>query len=193
LVVSSPQQQVQWLGMLALAVLVMAVLSAMRHRREMSAETLFEKSRLRIAPLGRRLLAGFIDALPVLGTMVVISLQAGEEHDPAQLAEQFQVPSYVSIAIYLLYTTVAEMFWGWTLGKRLCRLRVAMVDGTKPGMSALFARNVLRIVDVTLAFLPLLLIYLSPLRQRIGDIAAETVVVMDEPAADHMSPDGTQS
>jgi uncharacterized RDD family membrane protein YckC len=40
---------------------------------------------------------------------------------------------------------------------------------------AIFLRNLLRIVDV--ALFPLLLIFMTPLRQRGGDIAGETMVV----------------
>jgi uncharacterized RDD family membrane protein YckC len=42
---------------------------------------------------------------------------------------------------------------------------------------AAFARNALRLIDVTMLGLPLLLVLISPLRQRVGDLAAQTVVV----------------
>ncbi len=43
-------------------------------------------------------------------------------------------------------------------------------------------RNLLRIIDLVVLFpLPLLLVLYTPLRQRIGDIAARTIVIQDQP------------
>ena len=53
--------------------------------------------------------------------------------------------------------------------------RVISLDGSRPSPAAIVTRNLLRPFDVILLFVPLL----SPLRQRVGDMAAGTIVVMD--------------
>ena len=56
-------------------------------------------------------------------------------------------------------------------------LRVANLDGSRVTPRAAVVRNVLRIVDLTLALFPLVMVFFSPLRQRLGDVAAGTLVV----------------
>jgi uncharacterized RDD family membrane protein YckC len=74
---------------------------------------------------------------------------------------------------------ISEWLWGWTIGKRLMGLRVVMLDGSPPTFWPVFIRNVLRVVDFVMAFLPALLALLPPLRQRLGDLIANTVVISE--------------
>jgi uncharacterized RDD family membrane protein YckC len=55
-------------------------------------------------------------------------------------------------------------------------LRVVKIDGSRPGRGAIVIRNLLRIVELWMILL-LLVVVISPLRQRVGDVAAGTVVV----------------
>src|SRR5438309_7014876 len=78
------------------------------------------------------------------------------------------------------YFILLEWLWnGQTLGKRSFGLRVISGDGSPAGFSAVFVRNLIRVVD----FLPVfygvgfLLIILTPKNQRLGDLAAGTYVV----------------
>lgn len=87
-----------------------------------------------------------------------------------------------------LYPTVFEVYYGGaTPGKRTLSLVVLHTDGTPVGLPASLTRNLLRAVD----FLPLLYgfglltMVLSRDFQRLGDIAAGTVVVYRETAAQH--------
>src|SRR5581483_6764373 len=70
---------------------------------------------------------------------------------------------------------------GRTLGKWIFGLRVASLDGKPPTRGQFLTRNLLRVVDAGLYFLPALLVPFSPLRQRPGDTAAGTVVVSGSP------------
>lgn len=74
------------------------------------------------------------------------------------------------------------MEWGWrgqTIGKRIMRIRVMDEDGLKLKFSQVFIRNVLRFVDMMPAFYMLggLAAVLSARSQRLGDLAAGTIVV----------------
>jgi uncharacterized RDD family membrane protein YckC len=78
------------------------------------------------------------------------------------------------------YSVLLEFFWrGQTLGKRLLRLRVLDAQGLRLGFSQVVVRNLLRAVDA----LPLAYVVggvamlVSRRRQRLGDLAAQTVVV----------------
>jgi uncharacterized RDD family membrane protein YckC len=87
------------------------------------------------------------------------------------------------------YGVAAEWYWrGQTLGKRLLRLRVMDVQGLRLQFHQVLLRNLLRFVDM-LPFLYLvggLACLFSRRSQRLGDIAANTVVVH---SARHTEPD----
>lgn len=83
-------------------------------------------------------------------------------------------------AITIWYGILCEWYWrGQTLGKRLLRLRVVDAQGLKVQFSQIVIRNLLRFIDM----LPLFYLvggiacFLSRKSQRLGDIAANTVVV----------------
>jgi uncharacterized RDD family membrane protein YckC len=85
-----------------------------------------------------------------------------------------------SFLIMLGYGIVLEWFWhGQTLGKRLMNLRVMDVHGLKLNFSQVAIRNLLRTVDSLPVYYMAggICCILSPKRQRLGDIAANTVVV----------------
>lgn len=72
--------------------------------------------------------------------------------------------------------------WGATFGKRICGLRVMQPSGAPITFSQAVVRNFLRVVDINPPFfgLPGLASCLATRRfQRLGDLAAGTVVVYD--------------
>jgi uncharacterized RDD family membrane protein YckC len=78
------------------------------------------------------------------------------------------------------YAMVLEWFWrGQTLGKRILRLRVVDEQGLKLQFSQVALRNLMRIVDALpmLYFLGGPACFLNTRRQRLGDLAANTVVI----------------
>ena len=94
------------------------------------------------------------------------------------------------------YGIVTEWFWrGQTIGKRLLRLRVIDANGLKLQFSQVVIRNLLRAIDM----LPMLYLVggtaavLTKRAQRLGDLAANTVVVRhpktEQPDLDRLLPD----
>ena len=79
----------------------------------------------------------------------------------------------------LCYCPLCEMLTGGqTLGKRIVRLRVIMADGTLPSVSAYLLRWLLMIIDgPTLGCIGVLVMILNRNNQRLGDMAAGTLVV----------------
>jgi len=78
------------------------------------------------------------------------------------------------------YSVLLEFFWrGQTLGKRLLRLRVLDSQGLRLSLSQVVVRNLLRAVDaIPLAYVVGgIAVLASRRRQRLGDLAAQTVVV----------------
>jgi uncharacterized RDD family membrane protein YckC len=81
----------------------------------------------------------------------------------------------------LSYFLVCEALWGQTAGKRLLGLRVVSADGGAASPRQVAWRTVLRVVD-GLFLIGLIVMFASGRRrQRVGDLAARTVVVAAHP------------
>jgi len=52
---------------------------------------------------------------------------------------------FVMGLLYVLYFTITESTYGYTLGKRLVNLKVVQADGQKPSLKSAFIRNVSKI------------------------------------------------
>ena len=132
-------------------------------------------NKLKLAPNFLRLAAGAIDATPIL-------LWAAAVFDPNSATTvtdfsdpQIAIPGLIALMGYLLATTAAELICGASLGKILFGMRVVTAEGKPPAPMQTIVRNALRVLDLFLV--PLILMLFSPLRQRVGDMAANTVVI----------------
>jgi uncharacterized RDD family membrane protein YckC len=86
--------------------------------------------------------------------------------------------SLVDLGYFLFF----EALWsGQTPGKRRQGLRVVRIDGQPIGWLESSIRNILRAVDLLAGLYPvgILVVFLSPNNQRIGDYAAGTVVIVE--------------
>lgn len=139
-----------------------------------------------------RFCAWFIDQLciqvliSILGTIVSLV-----EAVSIEFAIAFLVIGWFVIGIG--YGIFFEWTWrGQTIGKRLLRLRVMDVEGMRLQFNQIVVRNLLRFVDELPAFYFVggVTCWLNPKCQRLGDIAANTVVVrapkISEPDLDQL-------
>jgi len=88
--------------------------------------------------------------------------------------------------IYFLYHPILEVaLRGRTPGKRMAGLTLVNRDGGTPGTAALLIRNVFRLIDGLPAFYVVGLVscFVTLHRVRIGDMAAGTLLVLDDAAA----------
>jgi uncharacterized RDD family membrane protein YckC len=84
----------------------------------------------------------------------------------------------------LLYFSLMEAYTGRTIGKRWLNIRVIKVDGSPMDLKSALIRNAMRIVDIAFnsGLVGALAIWISPNNQRLGDMAAKTLVIRDAPA-----------
>jgi uncharacterized RDD family membrane protein YckC len=76
------------------------------------------------------------------------------------------------------YYVFFETLWnGQTPGKRLLRLRVVKYGGTPIDLPSAAIRGLIRVVD--LAIIGFLVVFFTPRNQRLGDLAAGTLVVKE--------------
>jgi uncharacterized RDD family membrane protein YckC len=168
--------------------LIVLVMIYTYRRREQYQQTKINWGKYAVCPIGRRAFAGMIDLAPVLAMLVYIRFNVPhvEQFQDVFLIRESLWLYVISLGVYLLHTTVIECIFGRSIGKIVSRMYVVRIDGGKPSVLSLLVRNLLRIIDVTLPFTPIVAIYL-PLRQRLGDLGAGTVVICDR--EDNTGPD----
>jgi uncharacterized RDD family membrane protein YckC len=130
---------------------------------------------------GRRIVATLIDAI-ILGVAYnVLVAMFGEFESPSPwewTGAPDNVPANILYGIGVaLYFVLMEGYFGQTFGKMVTGITVVREDGS-PGLGAAFVRTVLRIVDGILGYLvAFIAVLISDKRQRLGDVAAHTLVV----------------
>jgi uncharacterized RDD family membrane protein YckC len=88
--------------------------------------------------------------------------------------------------IYFLYHPIVEVVMrGQTPGKRMAGVRILGRDGGQPSTTALLLRNIFRLIDSLPAtyLVGLTTCFLTRQRVRLGDMAAGTLLVLDNAAA----------
>jgi uncharacterized RDD family membrane protein YckC len=143
-----------------------------------------------LASAGSRFLALGLDTLLQLGGFAVLGLLAvAGLYFGGALSGQLAtwVLALIVVAAFILYYgyfAIFETLWsGQTPGKRAIGIRVVVTSGRPLEAIDAILRNLLRIVDQMpgMYAVGLLSIFLTSRNQRLGDLAAGTVVVHDRP------------
>ncbi|MBO4246866.1 RDD family protein [Halomicrobium sp. IBSBa] len=121
------------------------------------------------------LLVGFVAGFLVVAPMFIL----GFGSDGGAVFGLMAILQLLSLVLVVGYFFVFEAVYGYTLGKYVLGLVVTRDDGSQIGWSESIIRNLLRIVDAlpTLYLLGAILIFATDDEQRLGDIAANTVVI----------------
>jgi uncharacterized RDD family membrane protein YckC len=132
---------------------------------------------------GKRIVAAIFDIVVLAVVFVVFAVLFGDSQAETEDSASFNLsleggPALIYFIVVLAYYFVMEAATGKTLGKMIMGLRVQALDGAYTPMKA-FLRNLLRVIDGLpfLYLLGLLLVVLSKRKQRLGDMAAGTIIV----------------
>lgn len=126
--------------------------------------------------VGRRAVAIIIDAIILMIVGWVLALGMGGS-GPTGFALS-GAPALIWFLIGLAYYVVMEVKWGGTLGKKAMGLKVVKESGEPLDWQSSIVRNILRIIDGFFFYLVgAIVIWVSKKKQRLGDMAAHTLVV----------------
>lgn len=126
------------------------------------------------ASVGDRIAAQFIDWVVILAYCIFVIWFGSETN-----FNSFWFYLIFLIFPYLFYTLFCEIFNnGQSLGKMVMKTRVVMADGSTPPLSSFLLRWLLYLVDGPLtSFMGLIPMVVTKNNQRLGDLAAGTVVI----------------
>lgn len=144
-----------------------------------------------VSRIGARIVDCLIEALGI--TVIVFIFGAVGLAIHAYQAS-FLIGVMVAALFVVSYELLLEGLWnGQTVGKRVFNIRVLMDDGRLCTLRASVVRNLLQVVDGTILYVVALVsIWRSPLRKRVGDRAAYTVVAHTEPVATPKAADASR-
>jgi uncharacterized RDD family membrane protein YckC len=131
---------------------------------------------------GRRVLAIIVDGL-LLGVLfwVMSMLFGSSSAGGGQVsASMTGLPFVLYLLIVFAYFTLMEGYLGQTVGKMLLGIKVIREDnGEVPGLKVAAIRTILRLIDVLPAayLVGFIAVLISAKNQRLGDMAANTLVV----------------
>jgi uncharacterized RDD family membrane protein YckC len=133
---------------------------------------------LDLAGPGSRFTAGIIDLAiqaVIVTAVLVLAIAAG---GLAGTVVSAAVPLVIYLGYHILFETLGG---GRTPGKRATGLRVLRTDGAPEDVVSSLVRNVLRLVDgLPLLYVPgIVSIVVTRRNQRLGDLAAGTIVVRE--------------
>jgi uncharacterized RDD family membrane protein YckC len=141
-----------------------------------------------LAGIGSRFIALLVDYL-IWGAGLIFLLLLALLVMPAMHAFNVKSAQWAeAIVIFLIflfnwgYFTLFEAFWnGRTPGKRVARIRVIQRSGRPIGLLESMARNLVRYVDQIPFFyaVGVITMFVTRQHQRLGDLAAGTLVVRD--------------
>ena len=130
--------------------------------------------------VGRRAVAIIIDSI-LLGIVayLVASVTGGTTAEGFQLSG---APAFLVFLVAMAYYVVMEKTSGATLGKMAMKLKVVKLDGAALDWQASIVRNILRIIDGFFFYIVgAIAVWMSKSKQRLGDMAAHTIVVRAQP------------
>lgn len=132
--------------------------------------------RYHLAGLGHRIAATFIDFIILACFGIFFSLLLG-------FTENYSITTsvMVGLVIYLYFLLCEIIMNGQTIGKKVMKIKVIKVDSTKPSIGAYVLRWILLPIDYfMMGGVAMIFIILTPKGQRLGDLVANTTVVLDK-------------
>jgi uncharacterized RDD family membrane protein YckC len=141
-----------------------------------------------LAGIGSRFIAVLVDMLIWAAGLLLLGMLFWMLQPALQAFSRLSYQWMVAIVTFVVfifhwgYFTLFEAFWnGQTPGKRIARIRVIQQSGRPIGLFESMARNLVRYVDQIPFFyaVGVITMFVTKQHQRLGDLAAGTLVVRD--------------
>jgi len=138
-----------------------------------------------VADVSARVMAWLLDHLLLSPAMMLAGAVILPDADLFDLEDpRFRELVLVCLGMSFLYYAVLEWLFGWTIGKRILGLKVTGADGGRLTLRGALLRSVVRLLDseaLPMALAGMASLLITKRRQRLGDLLAGTIVVLDLP------------
>ncbi len=143
---------------------------------------------MRVAGLGHRSYAFVVDwhirVLAALGWITILVLALRLDWN-ANAAAAWPAIAPAAMIYFLYHPLIEILMRGQSPGKRVAGVRIVMRGGGTPGVGAILIRNAMRLIDClpALYMTGLISCFVTRDQVRLGDLAAGTLLVLDEQRA----------
>lgn len=138
----------------------------------------------KLASLGSRMIAFSIDYFLIISYTIFVFyvLNSIKLFDHADLWLMYGVYSLMLLPAFFYSLIMETFFRGQTVGKKLMKIKVVTIDGTRANLYQYFIRWSFMLIDIFLCMgaLGISSIIINKKAQRIGDIAANTAVISNK-------------
>jgi uncharacterized RDD family membrane protein YckC len=134
----------------------------------------------RLAPIKYRISAAIIDFLILWLISFLMGYLFGEYYisDDSMGYHLSGFPAFLMFTIDFVLISIQEGLTGKTIGKRIVKIKVMKEDFSENSATASIVRHLFDIIDMIL-FVGIIVAAAGQKRQRIGDLIAKTIVVID--------------
>ncbi|WP_213520080.1 RDD family protein [Nonlabens sp.] len=131
------------------------------------------------AGIGKRIIAFLLDAVVLIIYIITVSLTVYKAVDLFDQNNVLGIRELTLLPVFCYSLFMHLLFNGRTLGKFVMRIKVVKEDGSPARLSDFLIRWILRLIDIVLFFgtVGVVAMLLSERKQRLGDIAAKTIVI----------------
>lgn len=130
-----------------------------------------------LAMPGERILARCIDYVVIMAYIFLVTKYYLEILEGQN---KYQLLFFIFLLPSVFYSILCELFYnGRTIGKAICHIRVISADGNQLTAGQTLLRWIFLIIDVWFSAVGILPMLTTKHHQRLGDMAAGTVVVSD--------------
>lgn len=137
-------------------------------------QTKFEK-----ASIGRRIVSFIIDYFTFYLSLVVINFIFNNQEVNFTSIDLEGFPALISFCLLFFLWPISEGLWGQTVGKRFMDIKVVTKNNLKINFGQAFGRFFLGFIDCSFIS-GIIVAIINEDNQRIGDMAAGTLVVKSE-------------
>ena len=132
------------------------------------------------AKLGSRILASLIDYTIIIIFYIIYVYKFGEQNDEGGYTVT-GLSALIPFVFWFVFLIVVESLFSATLGHLIMGLKVTNIDNTRIGFIESLQRHIVDIIDFIPFGIPAIIcINNTPNNQRIGDLWAKTIVIVDE-------------
>jgi uncharacterized RDD family membrane protein YckC len=130
------------------------------------------------APIGWRILSGFIDFLSfwIMGFIMGMFFGKLEQTVTGIGVSISGTSAFILFLLWFPLIPISEGLTGQTLGKRICNIKVIRLNSAPTNILLSLLRHFFDVIDLII-FIGIILIATTKKRQRIGDLVTGTYVV----------------
>lgn len=120
------------------------------------------------------MLVAIVCVIAIFPTIISVAETIQDPNDlfPLMMGSVYTIPAVIFVVVFgVLYEPLMTSMYGWTLGKRICGLKVVNDEGKQLTFGVSFLRFLIKTLCLSIPYANIVICVMSYLRQRKGEKA----------------------